>query len=49
MKASWQVFSFEVPEPPVPEAGVRQGWGGEVARRLLPYEQAAVRGLPMRA
>ena len=47
--ATWYAFGFEMPEPPVPEVGVRQGRGGEVAGRLLPYEQPAARGVPMRA
>jgi len=41
-------FGCDLPDPPVREAGIRQAGGGEIAGWLLPYEQPAARGLPMR-
>ena len=42
-------FGCDVPDPPVPETGLRPAGAGEIAGWLLPYEQSAARGLPMRA
>ena len=42
-------FGCDLPDPPVREADVRPAGAGEIAGWLLPYEQPAARGLPMRA
>jgi len=41
-------IGHDLPDPPVREAGVRPAGAGEIAGWLLPYEQPAARGLPMR-
>ncbi len=44
-----RAIGCDVPNPPVPETGLRPAGAGEIAGWLLPYEQSAARGLPMRA